>query len=180
VDLASMNKNMFTKKVNITAPPVMTNTDSNLGSRISDMKKGYYPDFGYKENIDFKQRKSGWAVLTDFISKYPKSERVSNIITNLNSNKELDPQLVRKLMATGDYNLSDLQHLGGKFDNKNGRRASLETMLKFAREVKSKQMNEEDNGVNQNVKKIKDDFEKVQKAVHGSIKSFQSFRNVVS
>ena len=70
---------MYTGKGNSVSPEP-TKYENGLSHGISDMKKTYHPDFGYKENIEYKKSKSGWAFLLDVISDVPKSERMSNVV----------------------------------------------------------------------------------------------------
>ena len=77
-----------------------------MSKGLSDLKEKYVPDFGYKELIEYKQRKSGWSFLLDIISKYPKREQMINIIKYLNENKEINSGSVDRILNSTSFNLS--------------------------------------------------------------------------
>ena len=47
---------------------------------MSDIKKAYRPDFGFKETLEFEDRKPGWLALLEAIKKYPQEKRLSKHI----------------------------------------------------------------------------------------------------
>lgn len=61
---------------------------TEMPTGLSDMTKSYIPDFGYDNQIDF-DRKNGWNLLVDFISKFPKREKTANLIYRMNRLKEI-------------------------------------------------------------------------------------------
>lgn len=78
--------------------PKLSKLPSSISNGISDIKKRYHPDFGFKELIEYKP-KSGWEYLADLISKYPKRERMMNIIKFLNQHKEVTMGSMDKLLT---------------------------------------------------------------------------------
>jgi hypothetical protein len=69
----SLRKNSLT----LTMP-----SPNEITNGLSDYTKSYIPDFGYTNQLDF-ERTHGWQFLLDFISKYPKREKTSNLINDL-------------------------------------------------------------------------------------------------
>ena len=77
----------------------------DISKGISDMLVSYEPDFGYEERIDFAsmpdpnnpgqqltQHCSGWTMLLDVISRYPRFERAINVLEKLKKEKAKLPQ----------------------------------------------------------------------------------------
>ncbi|CAI2368814.1 unnamed protein product [Moneuplotes crassus] len=60
----------------------------DISSGLSDIKKSYIPDFGYKNQLEFT-RQQGWEIVLDFISKYPRREKTANTISDLLQQKEM-------------------------------------------------------------------------------------------
>lgn len=80
------------------------NTDfrQNISKGISDLKKQYHPDFGYKEELNFKKQ-TGWSFLLEVISKFPKRERMLNTIQYLNENKHMQMQFLDEKCIISPY-----------------------------------------------------------------------------
>jgi hypothetical protein len=87
--------------------PKLENLPGSISNGISDIKKRYHPDFGFKELIEYKP-KSGWAYLADLISKYPKRERMMNIIKYLNQHKEVTMGSMDRLLSEFEVSMSEI------------------------------------------------------------------------
>ena len=89
------------------------------------MLVSYEPDFGYEERIDFSElnkapasddsppRPTTWQVLLDIISRYPRFERVLNVLEKLKEEKARNPprRKAKRVMPTkegGEASLSNI------------------------------------------------------------------------
>ena len=57
----------------------------NIFHGISDLRKCYEPNFGFKDHMEFGnyKRDKGWKLVTSYISRYPKYKGVEDAIKNL-------------------------------------------------------------------------------------------------
>jgi len=161
---------LTSKKAEESSSPKKSNLPSSLSSGISDIKKQYHPDFGYKELISYKP-KSGWSFLGDIISKYPKQERMLNIIKFLNHHKEINIMSMQKLLSDSEFNMSDddKERVIGEIYKLRDKRMQNDTKKQEPRSFAQRK-----------VSNLKDDLDKIQKSFFDNFKSFEVIKNSVS
>ena len=58
----------------------------DLGENLGNLLKPSEPDFGYEDEIYFKENKrstNNWGLFLDFVQRYPKRERISSLVKDI-------------------------------------------------------------------------------------------------
>jgi hypothetical protein len=82
--------------------PEWSNLD--LSKNISNVLMPAQPNFGYEEELDFSTKRRrvfefilrGWALFWDAIARYPKKERVWNIVSQIEEAKTKEREWIKK------------------------------------------------------------------------------------
>ena len=59
------------------------------------------------KHVEFSSRPNGWAFLADIISKYPKREKMMNIIKLMNENKSFNLGSINRIVNSNSFNITN-------------------------------------------------------------------------